>query len=243
MAIAAVVDEGGLERRLYAGDFGEIDIPAQRSLACGFEVKFLDAIPSQNHHPGFLRVRGVDDHFVGHDKLSRRARKCAAGADRAVRPRRVGRLCWRWKNTEMGRQAPRHETGQTHARRGKAPAPPNGGRRVVVLPSGHRQPEIETSLAAPPLSGAARRRCHDFDPSRSVGPCPAGQLLPSACNRPARMLAGRIKTGKRSGGSTTRPGLSAQPAGHRKMVPAECPAQPMSEPAARTRSEFVTPHK
>jgi hypothetical protein len=72
----------------------------------------------------------------------------------------------------------------------KHPRRPNGGRRVVVLPSGHRQPEIETSLATPPLNGAARRRSHDFDPSRSVGSCPAGQLLPSACNRPARMLAG-----------------------------------------------------
>jgi Holliday junction resolvase-like predicted endonuclease len=56
VAIAAVVDESGLQRRLYASDFGEIDIPAQRSLTCGFEVKFLDAIPSQDHHPGFFRV-------------------------------------------------------------------------------------------------------------------------------------------------------------------------------------------
>jgi hypothetical protein len=64
---------------------------------------------------------------------------------------------------------------------------------VVVLPSGHRQPEIETSLVAPPLSGAASRRCHDFDPSRSVDACPAGQLLPSTCNLPARTLAGVSK--------------------------------------------------
>ena len=73
VAIAAVVDEGGLERWLYPGNFGEVDVPSQRPLARRLEVKFLDPIASQNHDPGFLRVGGVDDHFVGHGKLSRRA--------------------------------------------------------------------------------------------------------------------------------------------------------------------------
>ena len=33
VAIAAIINEGCLERRLYPSDLGEIDIPAQRSLA------------------------------------------------------------------------------------------------------------------------------------------------------------------------------------------------------------------
>ena len=33
VAIAAIVDESGLERRLYPGNLGEVDIPPQRPLA------------------------------------------------------------------------------------------------------------------------------------------------------------------------------------------------------------------
>ena len=109
MAISAIVDESGLERGLYAGDLGKIDIPTERPLAGGFEVKFLYAIASQNHNPGFLGMGGVDDHFVGHDKLSRHARVFATRADKAARPRRAGRLCWRWRWTETGRRTPPHQ--------------------------------------------------------------------------------------------------------------------------------------
>jgi hypothetical protein len=68
------------------------------------------------------------------------------------------------------------------------------------------------SLAAP-FKSAARRQCHDFDPSRSFGPRPAGQLLPSACNLPARTLAG-VST------------LASNPAG-RQPAPA-CPRNPQA---------------
>jgi len=44
VAIAAVVDEGGLERRLHPRDFGEINIAAQRLLVGRFEIEFLDPI-------------------------------------------------------------------------------------------------------------------------------------------------------------------------------------------------------
>src|SRR4051812_20667937 len=44
MAIAAVVDEGGLERRLYARDLGEIDIAAQLAPACGLKVELFDPV-------------------------------------------------------------------------------------------------------------------------------------------------------------------------------------------------------
>ena len=66
VAIAAVVDEGGLERRLYPRDLGEIDIAAQLAAARGFEVEFLDPVAAQHDHPGLLRMGGVDEHLVGH---------------------------------------------------------------------------------------------------------------------------------------------------------------------------------
>ena len=54
VAIAAIVDESGLERRLYAGDLGKIDIPAQRSLACRTrsQTPRLDCLSTPP--PGFL---------------------------------------------------------------------------------------------------------------------------------------------------------------------------------------------
>ena len=44
VAVAAVVDEGGLERRLYPRDLGEIDIAAQLAAACGLEIELLDPV-------------------------------------------------------------------------------------------------------------------------------------------------------------------------------------------------------
>ena len=57
VAVAAVFDEGRLQRRLYARDLREIDIASERFLVRGFEIEFFDPVTSQNHHPGFFRVR------------------------------------------------------------------------------------------------------------------------------------------------------------------------------------------
>ena len=72
VAIAAIIDEGRLQRRLYARDLGEIDITAKLLAVGALEVEFLDAIAAQHHHPGFLRVGRVDQHFVGHCNFSLR---------------------------------------------------------------------------------------------------------------------------------------------------------------------------
>ncbi len=66
MAVAAIFDEGGLQRRLYAGDLGEVDIAAQLLALGSFEVKFLDAIAADHNDPGLFRVGSIDQHFVGH---------------------------------------------------------------------------------------------------------------------------------------------------------------------------------
>ena len=66
MAIAAILDEGRLQRRLYARDLGEVDIAAQLFALGSFEIKFLDAIAADHNDPGLFRVGSIDQHFVGH---------------------------------------------------------------------------------------------------------------------------------------------------------------------------------
>ena len=66
VAIAAVVDEGGLQRRLDARHLGQIDVAAKLLTVGGLEVEFLDPVAAQNDHPGLLRMGRIDEHFVGH---------------------------------------------------------------------------------------------------------------------------------------------------------------------------------
>ena len=66
VAVAAVVDERRLQRRLDARYLGEIDVAAKLFAVSGLEVEFFDAIAAQHHHPGLLRMGRVDKHFVGH---------------------------------------------------------------------------------------------------------------------------------------------------------------------------------
>ena len=41
VAIAAIFDEGRLQRGLYAGDLGEVDVTSELAPRGGFEVEFL----------------------------------------------------------------------------------------------------------------------------------------------------------------------------------------------------------
>jgi hypothetical protein len=66
VSVAAIFDEGGLQRRLYARDLGEIDIAAQLFALRGLEIKLFDAIAADHNDPGLFRVGGIDQHFVGH---------------------------------------------------------------------------------------------------------------------------------------------------------------------------------
>jgi hypothetical protein len=66
MAVAAIFDEGRLQRRLYAGDLGEIDVSAQLLALGSLEVKLFDTIAADHNDPGLFRVGGIDQHFVGH---------------------------------------------------------------------------------------------------------------------------------------------------------------------------------
>jgi hypothetical protein len=66
VAVAAVFDKGGLQRRLYARHLGEIDVSAQLLALGGLEIKLFDAIAADNDDPGLFRVGSIDQHFVGH---------------------------------------------------------------------------------------------------------------------------------------------------------------------------------
>ena len=66
VAVAAVLDERRLQRRLDPRHLGEIDIAAKLFAVRGLEIEFLDAVAAQHDHPGFLRMGRVDEHFVGH---------------------------------------------------------------------------------------------------------------------------------------------------------------------------------
>ena len=66
VSVAAVVEECRLQRRLDARYLGEIDIAPQLLAVSGFEIEFLNAISAQYDHPGFLRMRRIDEHLVCH---------------------------------------------------------------------------------------------------------------------------------------------------------------------------------
>src|SRR5713101_8465706 len=66
VAVAAVLDEGRLQRRLYPRDLGEIDVAAQLFALGGLEIKLFDAIAADHDNPGLFRVGSIDQHFVGH---------------------------------------------------------------------------------------------------------------------------------------------------------------------------------
>ena len=66
VAVAAILDEGRLQRRLYPRDLGEIDVAAQLFALGSLEIKLFDAVAADHNDPGLFRVGSIDQHFVGH---------------------------------------------------------------------------------------------------------------------------------------------------------------------------------
>jgi hypothetical protein len=66
VAVAAVIDEGRLQRRLYARYFREIDIAADLLLVFGFEVEFFYAVSAYDNDARLFSVRRIDKHFLCH---------------------------------------------------------------------------------------------------------------------------------------------------------------------------------
>jgi hypothetical protein len=66
VAIAAVLDERGLQAGLDPDYFGEIDIPFQLPFGRRLDVEIFKSSTIQHHDAGFFRVRGIDQHALRH---------------------------------------------------------------------------------------------------------------------------------------------------------------------------------
>jgi hypothetical protein len=66
VAIAAVFHESGLQTGFYADDLGEVDIAFELTPRLGFDIEILEPVTFQHHDAGFFRVRGIDEHTLGH---------------------------------------------------------------------------------------------------------------------------------------------------------------------------------
>ena len=64
VAVAAVVDEGGLQRRFDPGYLGEIDVSSELAAIRRLEIELLNPIAAQDDDPGLLRVGRIDEHLV-----------------------------------------------------------------------------------------------------------------------------------------------------------------------------------
>jgi hypothetical protein len=92
VAVAAVFDECGLQRRLNARHLGKVYAAAQKFAGGTFIVKFFYAALLEYHDPGLFRVGGIDEHLVGfivHETVILggvvRARDPATGVVRSVK--------------------------------------------------------------------------------------------------------------------------------------------------------------
>ena len=165
-------------------------LPRSGLLLAELEVKLLDPIASQNHDPGFLRVGGVDDHFVGHGELSRHASKIRREGrlGRPTAPRVASML-------EMGKFGDWETSAAASAGRRRQTAAPATTRAAWIAAGGwwfrHRDIVIlktRRGTARRHSSGAAWRRCHD--PGRAASRFRQVDSLLSARNLPAQTLAG-----------------------------------------------------
>ena len=64
VAVAAVIDERRLQRRLDPGYLGEIDISSELLAVGRLEIELLNPVAAQDDHPGLLRMGRIDQHLV-----------------------------------------------------------------------------------------------------------------------------------------------------------------------------------
>ena len=95
VAVGAVVDEAGFERRFDAGDDCLVDVALALFLGCGFDVEVDEFLTIDDRHPEFLRLGGIEQHAFHGLSRKREAPRGAGGRSRARRemPRRLQTLC------------------------------------------------------------------------------------------------------------------------------------------------------
>ena len=82
MPVAAILDEGRLQTRFHPHDLGEVYIAFELAFRRRLDIKVFEAIPVQNHDAGFFRVRGIDQHTLGHQEQNSGAPAVATPAPR-----------------------------------------------------------------------------------------------------------------------------------------------------------------
>ena len=82
MPVSAVIDESGLQRWFDPSYLCKIDVASQLAFELAFKIKFFDLVAVHHHDAGFLRMGGIDKHFLWHFVHSHMARL----APRGVRP-------------------------------------------------------------------------------------------------------------------------------------------------------------
>ncbi len=87
VAVAAIIDERGLERGFDPRHLGEIDIPLELFPLGRFEIKFLDTVAFDDGHAGLFPVARVDQHAHGHSLVSGRGRGRRRSSSRSGRRR------------------------------------------------------------------------------------------------------------------------------------------------------------
>ena len=66
VAVAAILDEGRLQRRLNARHLGEIDVSAKLLLGLAFEIEFFNPSSVHDDHTRLFGVCCVDQHLLRH---------------------------------------------------------------------------------------------------------------------------------------------------------------------------------
>ena len=64
--VAAVIDEGRLERRLDSHHLRKINVSPQRLALGGFKIEFFDPLPANDDDTRLLGMGGIDEHLIGH---------------------------------------------------------------------------------------------------------------------------------------------------------------------------------
>jgi len=129
--VAAVIDEGRLQRRLDPRHLGEIDVSGDLPLVDRLEIELVNLGSVHHDHPSLLGMGGVDQHFLGHLALFRRA---SAPVAQGARAGREGCVLF-WGALPPGRRA----TGPGHGRPPPSPLPlslRDASRALSCLPRG-----------------------------------------------------------------------------------------------------------
>ncbi len=101
VAVAAVIDEGGLQGRFDPGDLREVDVTGELPLVQRLEVEVFNSVSVHHHDAGLFRVGGIDQHFLCHDFFRERRDRAAACAVRC-------RSCGGVLRTRAGRPTAAH---------------------------------------------------------------------------------------------------------------------------------------